>query len=250
MKKLISFIFSSLIFSLPLIAQEGSNISEKNYQEVIANPEGQGIEIIVEVKKGSSFYYPLMAFWIEDEQGNFIQTLYVAESIAKGVFGYGKVSEGHWMPGEIRRPAALPYWGHRRGVKAEDSLYLPSPKHPVPDAYTGATPTDQFILRAKTDTVPPAVFNLYMEINQSWDWNNYWTNNKYPDSKAYKTSAQPAVVYNVQIDTEHLKPTYTMELIGHSHYAGKDGSLSKNTTTLSTALKIVDSVTVKVQEMD
>ncbi len=246
MKKWISLILTSLIYSLSLFAQEGNKRSDNNYQKVLANPEGQGIEIIVKVKKGASFYYPLMAFWIEDEQGSFIQTLYVAESIGKGVFGHGQVAEGHWMPGKIRRPAALPYWGHRRGIQAEDSLYLPSPKHPVPDAYTGATPTNQFILEAKTDTIPPGIFNLYMEINQSWDWNNYWTNNRYPDSKAYKTSAQPAIVFKVQIDLDHLKPSYEMELIGHSHYAGEDGSIDKNTTTLTTALEIVERIEVKV----
>ena len=85
-----------------------------------------------------------MAIWVEDTSGKYIQDLYVAESIAKGVFRHGIGSEGKWKPGEIRRPAALPYWGHKRGIKADDGLYIPSAKNPLPDAYTGATPTESF----------------------------------------------------------------------------------------------------------
>ena len=44
-----------------------------------------------------------------------------------------------------------------------------------------------------------------MEINQNWDWNEYWTNDKYPDDENYKMSCQPALVYEAVIDSKYSK---------------------------------------------
>ena len=187
------------------------------------NINGQGINIEVEFQKGSEFYYPLLAIWIEDMEGNYIQTLYVAQSIAKGVFIFGQVKDNRWVRESKRRPAALPYWGHKYGFQAEDGYYLPTPENPVADAYTGATPTTDFILKSKSDSELPQKFKILFEINQSWDWNEYWTNSKFPDDEQYKTSSQPALIYEATIDLNSGNKEYEMQAIGHSHYSGKDG---------------------------
>ncbi|MBE0641496.1 MAG: hypothetical protein IH599_05625, partial [Bacteroidales bacterium] len=80
--------------------------------ELVTNPEGLGQVILLEVTAGPESNYPLMAVWLEDMDGGYIQTLYVAQSIATGVFRHGKEVQGKWEPGERRRPAALPRWGH------------------------------------------------------------------------------------------------------------------------------------------
>ena len=85
------------------------------------------------------------------------------------------------------------------------------------------------------------------ELNQSWDWNDYWFNAKYPDDKEYKTSSQPAVVYSADLDSRNPQPV-EFKAIGHSHYSGKDGSLNKDIKTLSTALQIAKKITVKIVE--
>jgi hypothetical protein len=64
-----------------------------------------------------------------------------------------------------------------------------------------------------------------MEINQPWDWNEYWTNTKYPDDEEYKTSCQPALVYRAIVNLDNAEKTYPMKVIGHSHYSGKTGEL-------------------------
>ena len=156
-------------------------------EELIYNSEGRGPVIEIAFSKCKAHNHPLMAIWIEDENGKFVQTLYVAESIGKGVFKRGDSSSGKWMPGEIRRPAALPYWSHRRGIKAKDGLFVPDKGNPVPDAYTGPTPTGNFTLHVRTDDSKLRRFIIYFEINQSWDWNEYWTNNKFPGDDEYKT---------------------------------------------------------------
>jgi hypothetical protein len=238
--------FGLLVMMLATGCQRKSvtNVPPSSY---LYNPDGKGPQISFEFIKGKSFNSPLFAIWVEDEKGNFLQTLYVSESIGKGIFQHGQTSEGKWMPGEIRRPAALPYWGHRRGIRAADGLYLPDPKNPIPDAYTGPTPPGDFKLVSNMDIANPGKFTIYFEINQTWDWNEYWTNNKYPDDEEYKTSCQPAIVYRADIDMGNLSPLYEMKIIGHSHYSGKTGELFSDLSTLTTALHIAQNIKITVK---
>jgi hypothetical protein len=210
------------------------------------NSEGKGPEIIVDLRKGESFYYPLFAIWLEDTDGKYIQTLYVANSIATGYFKYAKQERNEWIGGVKRAPQTLPYWSHKRGIKASDGLFVPDAESVVPDAYTGATPVTSFILTSHTDGMLPDKFKVMLEINQNWDWNEYWTNDKYPDDENYRMSCQPALVYEAFIDTRMPKDYYLMNPVGHSHYSGKTGELFPDLSTLTTALKIVDSVTVRL----
>jgi hypothetical protein len=39
---------------------------------------------------------------------------------------------------------------------------------------------------------------------------------------------------------------YTMVPIGHSHYSGKDGSLTMDLSTITTALEITESIKVRL----
>ena len=211
-------------------------------QEIKTKPDPKGRELLVEVEKGTDFNHPLIAIWIENEDGGFIQTLYVSYSFAKGVFKYG-VSDGtSWKPGPRRRPAALPYYAHKLGIRTLDGLYLPTPDNPVPDAVTGATPTGNFVVDATTQ-VKLKHIRVLLEINQPWDFNGSWTNNLYPNDEEYKTSGQPAVVYAATINTDSLK-SVVMVPIGHSSYNGKDGNLDADLSTLTTALNIIGKATV------
>ena len=211
-----------------------------------SNPAGTGPELEIEMLRGEGHNHPLMAIWIEDMEGNFIQTLFVAESIGKGVFQHGDASKGFWMPGEIQRPAALPYWSHKRGIKNEDGLYLPTPTNPVVDAYTGPTPDKSFILNTRLDEAGLAKFKVLFEINQTWDWNEFWTNNKFPEDEEYKTSCQPALVYSTSIDLDNPKEEYVMEAIGRSHHSGANGELFDDIHTLTTALHIAEEIVIRI----
>jgi hypothetical protein len=228
--------------------QDGKKMKTPQPVQILTtNSDGSGQQLTIEFSKGKSHNHPLMAIWVEDTSGNYIQTLYVAQSIATGIFARGDNSTGQWTQGEVRRPAALPYWSHKRGVVAEDGLYMPTPRNPVPDAYSGATPPNDFILNTRLDKDLSGVFNVLLEINQPWDWNEYWNNSKYLDDYEYKTSAQPAVVYQVTIEINGDEKETEMKVIGHSHYAGKDGKLYPDTSTLTTALQIAGKIVVKVE---
>lgn len=225
----------------------GPQRKQKNIQvtdTLVTNPGGKGSSLRIEFIKGAAHNHPLFAVWAEDTSGNYIQTLYVSTSIATSTFNFGEQADQNWQQGVVRRPAALPYWAHKKGVVAEDGLYMPMPDSPVPDAYSGATPKNSFVLKTHMDQPGPRVFNILMELNQPWDWNAFWTNNKYPDDEDYKASSQPAVVYKARIDISKPSVKIPMELIGHSHYSGKDGSLNKDVSTLTTALEIAEKITI------
>ena len=233
----------AVLFSTMAASGQKKNevFSQENY-----GVNNSGTAVTVQFEKGTEHNHPLFAIWLADENGNYIQTLYVSESIGKGIFRRASRKTGQWKEGEIQRPAALPYWAHQRGIKNEIGTFNPTPKQPVVDAYTGATPPSSFILHVKTEKPLVGKFKIMLELNQPWDWNEFWTNDKYPNDKEYKTSSQPALVYSVEIDTNNPETEYNMKPIGHSHYSGADGKLDNDLSTLTTALKIAKKITVKL----
>jgi polyphosphate kinase len=86
------------------------------------------------------------------------------------------------------------------------------------------------------------------EINQSWDWNEYWTNAKYLDEPEYKTSCQPSVVYKATLDLNKLNNEILLTPIGHGHYSGKTGELFTDLTTITSAMKIAKKISVSVRK--
>ncbi|MDX9725090.1 MAG: hypothetical protein RBT38_01795 [Bacteroidales bacterium] len=243
-----------LIFSCLLLAGACSTGSlrtespaQKEKVSFATNPAGRGPEITIDLTPGESFYYPLFAIWLETAEGEYIQTLYVAKAVATGIFEFGKQDNGRWVRAPRRAPQTLPYWAHKRGIRAADGLFMPDEKTAVPDAYTGATPKTGFIMTSLADNTLPGRFRVMLETNQNWDWNEYWTNNRFPGDENYLWSAQPALVYEALIDMNSPQESYTMKPAGHSHYSGKTGELFTDLSSLTTALKIADSIVVRVK---
>lgn len=218
----------------------------QTFSDVVTNTSGTGQEIEVKFYGGPSLYYPLMAIWLEDDKGEYIQTLFVPMAVARGVFKYGSNAAGKWVKAAKRSPQTLPYWSHKRGIKADDGLYMPDPENPVADAYSGATPTTSFVLKSRADRTLPPRFRVMFEVNQNWDWNEYWTNDKYPDDKNYLFNAQPAVVYESSVVLDDLQNRYVMKPVGYSHPTGATGELFPDLSTLTTALQIADSIVVRI----
>lgn len=225
-------------------------VSAKKKKDIVTHVQyglnNSGTKLSIQFDKGKEHNYPLFAIWLADESGKFIQTLYVSESIGKGVFRRVDKKGGIWNPGFIQRPAALPYWAHQRGVLNEFGTYNPTPLEPEIDAYTGATPQNSFVLDVVTEKLLNGKYKVFMELNQTWDWNEYWTNDLHLDDADYKTSSQPALVYAVDINTAAMGEKYTMKPIGHSHYSGQDGSLTTDLSTITTALKIAKKIQVEI----
>jgi len=242
MDKRIVFI-ACFAFALTVSARKKPEV----FSQVSYGITNSGSALSVTFQKGKEYNHPLFAIWLADEKGNFIQTLYVSESIGKGLFRHASRKRGRWLAGAIQRPASLPYWTFQLNIKNEFGTYLPTPRVPVVDGYTGATPQTSFVMQLKTEKPLKGKFKIMLELNQSWDWNEFWTNDRFPKDLEYKTSSQPALVYSVDIDTEKKDTAYEMKPIGHSHYSGQDGQLYLDLSSLTTALKIAKSITVQIQ---
>ncbi len=243
------FVVASLIISSSCNNVKTKSVETANVEMIELNKSANTTPVImIDFVKGRFHNHPLMAVWAENLNGDCLETFFVASSIGKGVFERASGGGGKWMPGPVRRPATLPYWAHKRGVKEADGLYLPTQQTPMLDAVTGATPRGDFrLIATPTSTNFPKVFNLFFEINQSWDWNHYWNNAMFPDEPEYKTSCQPSLVYSVKVNLENPDKLLTLNPIGHGHYAGKNGELFTDISTLTTALEIAKKITVTVK---
>jgi hypothetical protein len=225
-------------------------MSGKLFSDTIMTGEHRDhFQFIISAHTGMSHNHPSFVFWIEDMDGNYLTTLYVTGYVASGVFRYADAGTGKWkdVKGESVRPASLPYWAHKRGIVSRDSLYIPVPENPVPDAYSGATPPGNFVLLAETGISLPEKFRVLFEVNQTWDWNEYWTNNKFPGDADYQSSCQPSLIYAVTINTQDEIEKYFLNPIGHGHYSGDNGRLYTDLSTITTALHIYVKTLIEVK---
>ena len=235
-----------MILLLATLSATAQRKKAEQIEVIRTNMDGLGREIVLTVTPGEAHNHPMMAVWLEDSAGNYLQTLYVNESVGKGYFNFAQQQQGKWQPGELVRPASLPVWAHRRNIKNAEGNFMPTAQTPVPDAYTGATPPAGFVLKSRPDAQLHGKVVVLMEINQSWDWNEYWTNNKFPDDADYKSSAQPSVVYSATIDLNEPTQKVSMTAIGHGQHSGSNGELFSDLSTLTTALQIVKQAIVEL----
>lgn len=184
---------------------------------------------------------PQIAIWIEDKSGKYLTSIYVSHKIA---------TESWQFNGGNRRKEALPVWCYARGIVYPDGLYLPTKEEPLVDGISGATPRGSFDVK-----IHPAddlkQFVVKIELNQSKDWNDYYPRNAKEGDANYSGgeggSGQPAVVYSAEIDLTSSQKQYTAELIGHSSVDGSNGDIYPDTSTLTSALKIVKAITIQIQ---
>ena len=182
-----------------------------------------GATLELTAMKGRAFQYPLFAVWIEDAAGS-VETLYVSQSVATNRFG----------DKAIERPEALPVWAHRRAGAI--------------DAVSGATPVENWHLTTHTAA---RHFTLYLEVNQSFDWNDYYSKTRFPDDPVYSGSGQvgqPSIVYAAELDPS--RTYFALEPIGHGHHSGKTGDIDRDLSKITTALEILDGVMVKYSRVD
>lgn len=255
---------TGLYFDMPVLNKlyaVGNNIRNRqigkseetfDYQIIELDKKIGNQKISIELKKGDAFQYPLFAIWGEDFQGNYIETLYISRVISSSTFDYGMKAGDNWDSAILRRPEALPYWSHKRGIKASDGLFIPLNNAQDLDAVSGATPTSNFIVKSKCNIKENSNYRILVEMNQSYDWNEYYTKNKFPEDSIYSGSGQvgqPSLIYAAEIKSESLKSTKhkIMNLVGHGHYSGKNGELYKDLSQITTAKNIAERIILTLE---
>jgi len=150
-------------------------------------------EIAFEVtyKMGTITSYPnIYAVWIENQGEGFIQNISICNRLInpKGQTGY-----------------ALPYWKLNK-YPSSDSSEL--------DAVTGATKANQdFTTSAVLRDNSIRQFTLYVEVERSYDANNWFTD-------------QPAVLFSADIDLDSAATEYELTPCGWTPSAKTEGIIS------------------------
>lgn len=184
---------------------------------------------------------PQIAIWIEDPAGRYLATIYATHKIA---------TQSWTAAGGNRRKESLPHWCYTRGVQYDDGLYLPTKSQPLTDGISGATPHSSFDVKLTPDSALKQ-FVVKIEINHSTDFND-----GYPESAAEGDanysggemgSGQPALVYAATVDLTSGERTFEAMLLGHSSPDGTSGEIEEDITQLTTALHIVERITVTVE---
>ncbi len=246
--------FQSIV-DLGYALKELKPIERQLSETIYTRYQHQGKDISIDIKAGEHYSgpgavilgvtttgIPQMAVWVEDEQGNYLETLYVTKkasdsSYIQSFFG----GEG------ARRPEALPHWSYARGIKSDDGLMMPTSAKPVADAITGATPISSFELRTNTQADEDVVVKF--EINRSFDFNEVYHRDAFPDDPIYSgtgSSAQPSLIYAATVSLKDDQPYYFMRLIGRGHHSGKNGKVYEDLSGITTAKEMVSRIIVEV----
>jgi hypothetical protein len=185
---------------------------------------------------------PQIVVWIETLEGRYIDTLYIT----------GKTSDSSYRSKDlkidvVRRPEALPYWSHKRGIKSADGLYTPDQQSADLDGISAATPKVDY--QVTLSAPPMGRYKLMMEVNRTYDFNEYYSKTRFPDDEIYSgigSSGQPSLIYEAIIDSQK-SGLHLLNLVGHGHHSGKDGSLSTDLDNITTAKQILEFIVANVE---
>lgn len=118
------------------------------------------------------------------------------------------------------------------------------------DGISGATPRESFDVKLRTASQLKH-FAVKVEINHSTDFNDSFPKNARKGDANYsggkEGSGQPVVVYKAEVDLTTGKKTFEATLTGHSSPDGSDGEIHTDMSGLTTALEIVERITINIQ---
>lgn len=214
-----------------------------------------GVGITIDLLHSEHYWHPQIAIWIEDLEGNYLETLFVTNATAKGLFFGGRTKENfkafdtkNASNGNYRRVNALPVWSHAKGKVYSDGMVVPTREDPLPEAISGATPPQSFVLR--TSVMEKRSFVIKLEINVAFDDNEFYSEFDFPDDEVFHNGTgqlgQPSLVYAAEIDLKKGKNYYLMYIQGHGHHSGRQGKIETDMSTLTTAIQIVERIVVGI----
>ena len=155
--------------------------------------------------------YPQIACWLEAENGQFVQTVYVTHRGGRKDF-YSAPSGG--------RPEALPVWYHRAGERG------------TLDAVSSATSTSNVSASRPADAaLPPGSYFVFLEVNRSYDYNQTWTRAN------SGVNGQPSVIYRAVLDVKPGTASRAeLQPFGAGSVDGSDGEIRPGLDGITTAL--------------
>ena len=202
-----------------------------------------GSQVVAEVKEGhQTFSFQLhlsekkcqMAIWLTDEQGVFVDTVYVTRKVAKKGLGNRRGGlDDKWGGARL---SALPVWAYSRGVDYGNGNFYPPKNKPLPDAITSATPkAGELVWEWKPNkALKSSKYFYYIEVNKSFDKNEHHNYSWY--------RGQPSVVWRGSIQVGNQISKSEAKIIGHGHVAGEYRKINPDLSTLTTSLRLIEKV--------
>ncbi len=245
MKKQRIFLFLAIIIVIFAVYKIVDTIKLNKTSNIIMTSKSEGKSLTISIAKGEQYLHkfqvnsfiniktpPQFAVWIENLNGNYVETLYATSKIVNE--SWGKATDG----GSKRREA-LPYWTHKRSNNKIST-----------DAVSSATPKGSSIIETKINE-KQGKYIICAEVNMSTDFNEYYPKNAVIGGQNYSGGAlgsgQPALVYSANIDLNSKNRVYELKLNGHSSPDGNDGKLYEDLSKLTTAKSIIKNITVNVE---
>jgi hypothetical protein len=177
-----------------------------------------------------------MAIWLVNEEGVFVDTVYVTGKVArKGLGNRGGKIDDKWGGSRL---SVLPVWAHQRGIDDGGGNFYPTKDIPLVDAISSATPkTGEFVwLRHPQKILKPGKYYYYIEVNKSFD------DNEHHDYSWYR--GQPSVIWQGNLLVGDQISESKAKITGHGHPAGIDGKINPDLSTLTTALKLIEKASI------
>ena len=177
-----------------------------------------------------------IAVWLVDEQGEFVETVYVTRKTAQKGLGNRGGELDDKMGGS--RLSVLPVWAHQRGVDYGGSNFYPPKDKALVDAITSATPkSGGFIWTWRPQkSLKPGKYYYYIEVNKSFDDNEHHNYSWY--------RGQPSVIWQGHLFVGQQLSVSKAKIIGHGDAAGKDGKIYPDLSSLTTALRLIEKADV------
>lgn len=225
MKKFGVIVFAIIVVSL--IGCFGCNTGRKNMRSITSN----GIELTIEI--GEHWYEkmkvlifsikktPQLAVWVENNQGSFVSTITVT----------GKSVKNNWKSAPKEgRPEALPIWNHKRQNSSEQI-----------DIVSSATPKGTVDIHIDNSSLTSGQeYNVYLEVNHSYDYNVQWTENN------SGVNGQPSLLYHAKF-IAGKSGKIELNPIGHGSVDGSNGNIIYELNSFTTALTIIRGVYIIIK---
>lgn len=233
-------------------------------------------KLAVEFTAGAAFQWPQYAIWLETLEGDLVQPIYVTSKLAENRFA-NRVAQrdkgvvftanpfeqpGYQLQDDFDlvvepesqssrfRTESLPVFLHKL-AELNGGEYVPeNGKKLVADAYSGATMSSNFILHSALEQPLSGQYRLRMELNQSFDFNEYYSSDRFPEDEIYSGSgfsAQPSIVYEAIVNLDNREEFVSMKRVGRGHHSGRDGAVYPDLQGMTSALKLVDRVLVHIE---
>ncbi len=163
--------------------------------------------------------HPSYVIWLEEKESGYRKSIFVTHKAGKNDWSFAK-----------RRPEAIPVWyGVNKIERRQSSFDI--------DAVSGATPKDdsvQICWQIPDDFKGKAV-DLYIEANNSFDFNDRYTRKK--GSPGYSgANGQPSLVWKASLElADKSHRDISPRLIGHGHLFGENHRLFEDISGITTA---------------